>query len=83
MNSEAIRASGLSAGIVEAAASLLAIESGVMPGPVNSEVLDAACGPQIRIEATHGPVRFALSNSFGFGGNNCVLLFGRAGGGGP
>ncbi|MDQ6640526.1 MAG: beta-ketoacyl-[acyl-carrier-protein] synthase family protein [Pseudomonadota bacterium] len=66
------------AGIVEAAASLLAIEHGLRPGTVNTRVLDAACGPQVRIEAAHAPVRIALSNSFGFGGNNCVLVFGGA-----
>ena len=65
------------AGIVEAAASLLAIETGFMPGTVNTRTLDAACGPQIRIEPAWGEVRLALSNSFGFGGNNCVLVFGR------
>jgi 3-oxoacyl-[acyl-carrier-protein] synthase-1 len=65
------------AGIVEAVVSLLAIETGFMPGTVNSRALDAACGPQIRIAPALGQVRFALSNSFGFGGNNCVLVFGR------
>jgi 3-oxoacyl-[acyl-carrier-protein] synthase-1 len=68
------------AGIVEAAASLLAIEHGFMPGTVNSRALDAACGPQIRLEASRGAVKLALSNSFGFGGNNCVLVFGRGNG---
>jgi 3-oxoacyl-[acyl-carrier-protein] synthase-1 len=66
------------AGIVEAAASLLAIEHGLRPGTVNTRVLDAACGPQVRVAAEHAPVRVALSNSFGFGGNNCVLVFGDA-----
>jgi 3-oxoacyl-[acyl-carrier-protein] synthase-1 len=36
----------------------------------------------VRIEAEHAPVRVALSNSFGFGGNNCVLVFGDASAGG-
>ena len=67
------------AGIVEAAATLLAIETGFMPGTMNSQRLDAKCGPQIRLEGATGDVRFAVSNSFGFGGNNCVLVFGRAG----
>jgi len=66
------------AGIVEAAASLLAIEHGIRPGTVNTRVLDAACGPQIRIDAVRAPVRVALSNSFGFGGSNCVLVFAGA-----
>jgi 3-oxoacyl-[acyl-carrier-protein] synthase I len=65
------------AGIVEAAISLLAIETGLMPGTVNSTELDAACGPQIRLRNAQGHVRTALSHSFGFGGNNCVLAFGR------
>ena len=68
------------AGIVEAAASLLAIEHGLLPGTVNTRLLDAACGAQVRIEPRpNADVRIALSNSFGFGGNNCVLVFGRSG----
>jgi 3-oxoacyl-[acyl-carrier-protein] synthase I len=66
------------AGIVEAVITLLALESGLMPGTLNSNELDAACGPQIRLENGAGSVRYALSNSFGFGGSNCVLLFGQA-----
>jgi 3-oxoacyl-[acyl-carrier-protein] synthase I len=65
------------AGIVEAAFSLLAIETGWMPGTVHSEVLDPVCGPQIRLQPALGDVRVALSHSFGFGGTNCVLAFGR------
>ena len=65
------------AGIVEAVASLLALETGFLPGTVNSRQLDAVCGPQIRIEPGQADVRVAVSNSFGFGGNNCVLVFGR------
>ena len=66
-----------SAGIVEAAFSLLAIETGLVPGTVNSETLDASCGPQIRLQPARREVRVALSNSFGFGGTNCVLVFAR------
>jgi len=66
------------AGIVEAAASLLAIEHGFLPGMAGTRSLDPACGPQIRIEAVSAEVRTALSNSFGFGGNNCVLVLGRS-----
>jgi 3-oxoacyl-[acyl-carrier-protein] synthase-1 len=65
------------AGILEAAVSLLAIETGLMPGTANTEELDAVCGPQIRLHNGRGKVDTALSNSFGFGGNNCVLVFGR------
>ncbi|MDM0015706.1 beta-ketoacyl-[acyl-carrier-protein] synthase family protein [Variovorax sp. J22P168] len=65
------------AGILEAVISLLAIETGLKPGTVNTTTLDVDCGPQIRLQPAHGEVRLALSNSFGFGGNNCALVFGK------
>ncbi|WP_256330635.1 beta-ketoacyl-[acyl-carrier-protein] synthase family protein [Variovorax sp. YR216] len=65
------------AGIVEAVISLLAIETGLKPGTVNTTTLDAECGPQIKLQPARGEVRHALSNSFGFGGNNCALIFGK------
>lgn len=65
------------AGIVEAVVALLAIDRGLAPGTLNTTTLDAACGPQIRLGNESREVRAALSNSFGFGGNNCTLLFGR------
>lgn len=65
------------AGIVEAAISLLALEHGVLPGTLNTEQLDPACGPQIRRENERRRAQRALSFSFGFGGSNCVLAFGR------
>ena len=65
------------AGIVEAAISLLALETGLMPGTVNTTVLDSDCGPQIKLKPARGDVRRVLSNSFGFGGNNCSLIFGK------
>ena len=46
-----------------------------MPGNLNARQLDAACGPQIRLASATGRSRYAMSNSFGFGGSNCVLLF--------
>jgi 3-oxoacyl-[acyl-carrier-protein] synthase-1 len=66
------------AGIVESVISLLAIERGLMPGTVNTNELDTGFGPQIRLQPAHGEVRYALTNSFGFGGNNCSLVFGKA-----
>lgn len=65
------------AGIVEAVISLQALDTGLMPGTVNSAALDPVCGPQIRLAPAHGEVRHVLSNSFGFGGNNCALIFGK------
>jgi 3-oxoacyl-[acyl-carrier-protein] synthase-1 len=65
------------AGIVEAVIAFIALESGFAPGTLNAETLDPACGPQVRIANEAADVRVALSNSFGFGGSNCALLFGR------
>jgi 3-oxoacyl-[acyl-carrier-protein] synthase-1 len=66
------------AGIVEAAITALAMETGVVPGTLNARELDPVCGPQIRIDNAAAEVQYALSNSFGFGGSNCSLLFGRS-----
>jgi 3-oxoacyl-[acyl-carrier-protein] synthase-1 len=66
------------AGILEAVISLLSLEHGFTPGTLNTRELDAACGPQVRLENSDGRVRNVMSNSFGFGGSNCVLLFGGA-----
>ena len=63
-------------GIVEAVISLLAIDGGLAPGTLNTTELDPACGPQIRIDNEALSLRFALSQSFGFGGSNCVLALG-------
>lgn len=66
------------AGIVEAAISLIALESGLLPGTLNTRTLDPACGPQIRLDNAIADVKRVLSFSFGFGGSNCVLALGRA-----
>lgn len=67
------------AGIVESVFALLALEDGLLPGTLNSDTADAACGPQIRFDnARSDTLRHAMNNSFGFGGNNCSLVFGCA-----
>ncbi len=70
------------AGILEAAITLGALERGLIPGCLNTRELDPVCGPQITLEnevfaAATTQRRIALSNSFGFGGNNCCLAFAR------
>jgi 3-oxoacyl-[acyl-carrier-protein] synthase-1 len=64
------------AGFLEAAITLLAISDGMAPGNLNTTELDPACGPQIRIDNAPLARPVALSQSFGFGGSNCVLAFG-------
>ena len=66
------------AGIVESVFALLALEHGLLPGTLNSVTPDAACGPQIRFDNAERGIRYAMNNSFGFGGNNCSLVFGAA-----
>ncbi len=67
-----------SAGIIEAIVCLMAMEQGFKPGTVGTRGLDEVCGPQIRIDGKAGAVRHAVSNAFGFGGTNAVLVFGAA-----
>ncbi len=64
------------AGIVESVIALDSMVTGLVPGSLNCEHPDAACGPQLRRENAHRDVRVAMNNSFGFGGNNCSLVFG-------
>ena len=66
------------AGIVESVIALLALERGLLPGTLNSSVPDPACGAQIRFDNAQRDIRYAMNNSFGFGGNNACLVFGRA-----
>ena len=54
---------------------LLALEHGVLPGILNSAERDGACGPQIQFDNAERTIRYAMNNSFGFGGNNCSLVF--------
>lgn len=66
------------AGIVESTFALLALENGLLPGILNSETPDPGNGPQIRFGNAERDIRYAMNNSFGFGGNNCSLVFGQA-----
>ncbi|MHC9083424.1 beta-ketoacyl-[acyl-carrier-protein] synthase family protein [Luteimonas sp. RIT-PG2_3] len=66
------------AGIVESVFAMIALEQGLLPGTLNSQSPDPACGPQIRFDNAQADIRYAMNNSFGFGGNNCALVFGKA-----
>ncbi len=63
------------AGVIEAGMALLAIENGLVPGNAGCQTPDPACGPQLALASESQRVRVALSNSFGFGGNNACLAF--------
>ncbi|WP_372590823.1 beta-ketoacyl-[acyl-carrier-protein] synthase family protein [Guyparkeria sp.] len=66
------------AGITGLAVGVLAIEHDFLPGTLNTRQLDPAFRADQLLENRPAPVRRVLANSFGFGGNNCSLLFGRA-----
>lgn len=69
------------AGATEAMFSLLAIRDQIVPPTANLEVLDPLCFhsglDMVAGEAHRAKVDIVLSNSFGFGGTNGALVFGR------
>jgi 3-oxoacyl-[acyl-carrier-protein] synthase II len=66
------------AGAVEAVACTKVLGTGSVPPTANLEHSDPDVGLDLVAgEAREVPVRVALSNSFGFGGHNVTLVFGR------
>jgi 3-oxoacyl-[acyl-carrier-protein] synthase II len=66
------------AGGIEAVATAMALHTGIVPPTANLEVPDPECDlDYVPNEARELPLRAALSNGFGFGGTNAVLVFGR------
>jgi 3-oxoacyl-[acyl-carrier-protein] synthase II len=66
------------AGGLEAGISVLALRDQILPPTINYENPDPACDlDYIPNHARKAEVRYALSNSFGFGGTNASLLFKR------
>jgi len=65
------------AGITEAVFTFLCLEHGFIPGTLNTRQPDPNLGAGIVMDNQERLLRVALSNSFGFGGTNCSLLFGR------
>lgn len=66
------------AGAIEAAATALAIQCGIIPPTINYETPDPECDLDVvPNSARRVPVHAAISNSFGFGGQNGVLAFKR------
>jgi 3-oxoacyl-[acyl-carrier-protein] synthase-1 len=65
------------AGAIEAVISLLAIHEGFMPAGLNVDEIDPTIAIDYLREVRTAPVDHVLSNSFGFGGANASLVFGR------
>ncbi|HET8707539.1 MAG TPA: beta-ketoacyl-ACP synthase II, partial [Pseudomonadales bacterium] len=65
------------AGITEAIILMLGMENDLVPASLNTEKVDPALKSKIALDNQNIPIRYALTNSMGFGGNNATLIFGR------
>ncbi|MEA1785664.1 beta-ketoacyl-ACP synthase II [Arenibacter sp. GZD96] len=66
------------AGAIEAIASILAMEHGVVPPTINHTAVDPNIDPSLNLtlnKAQKRDVTVALSNTFGFGGHNACVIF--------
>ncbi len=65
---------------VEALACIMAIDRGVIPPTINCEEVDPQIDERFNLtlgKAQKREVRYAMSNTFGFGGHNSTILFGK------
>lgn len=66
------------AGSVELIATLLSMERGVVHPTINYSVSDPECDlDYVPNEAREHKIKYAMKNSFGFGGKNSVLILGK------
>lgn len=65
------------AGITEALIAVDALKRGVIPGSLNLDELDHELDISVQSTNINREMGFVMSNSFGFGGNNCTLAFGH------
>ena len=66
------------AGAIEAIASILAMEHGVVPPTINHTTVDDKIDPSLNLTlnvAQKRDIKVAMSNTFGFGGHNACVLF--------
>ncbi len=66
------------AGILEAVITLEAMRHERAPGTLNCEQPEADADFAVLTDNVQRPLHHAMTNSFGFGGNNAALIFGRA-----
>ncbi len=65
------------AGMTEAILAALCLRHGFIPGTLHADRVDPQLQSCIMLESEFRLLRRVISNSFGFGGNNCSLIFGR------
>jgi len=66
------------AGAIEAIASILSIEHGMVPPTINHTTVDENIDPKLNLtlnKAQKREVNVAMSNTFGFGGHNACVVF--------
>lgn len=61
-------------GAFEIACSAMSIKEGVIPPTINTKEIDKDCDINLITEKKDLPIKIVLSNSFGFGGVNAVLV---------
>ncbi|MGA8048906.1 MAG: beta-ketoacyl-[acyl-carrier-protein] synthase family protein [Burkholderiales bacterium] len=65
------------AGITEAIICALCLSAGLVPGSLNLDRIDPTFSSHVAVAAESRDLRYVMSNSFGFGGSNCSLVFGQ------
>lgn len=65
------------AGITEGLIAVEALRTGLIPGSMNLDTLDEELSLTISADNVEAQLSHVMSNSFGFGGNNCSLLFSK------
>jgi 3-oxoacyl-[acyl-carrier-protein] synthase I len=65
------------AGITEIAITAMALQRGAIPGSLNTSALDPDIAINYRLDSQPLMMRYAMSNSFGFGGSNCSVVLGQ------
>lgn len=65
------------AGITEALFTVRSLVEQWLPGTIHCDAIDPALGAAVMRSSRPSAIEVAMSNSFGFGGSNCALLFGR------
>ncbi|MBQ0733810.1 beta-ketoacyl-ACP synthase II [Aquimarina celericrescens] len=66
------------AGAIEAIASILAMQKGIVPPTINHTTVDENIDPSLNLtlnKAQKRDITYAMSNTFGFGGHNACVLF--------
>ncbi|MBC9794479.1 beta-ketoacyl-ACP synthase II [Sinomicrobium weinanense] len=66
------------AGAIEAIASILAIQHGLVPPTINHSTADEKISPELNLtlnKAQERDIKVAMSNTFGFGGHNACVVF--------